>query len=74
MKHDKDSYRGKVIIINDRPSVGKRLARRLTEMGYHYTFVQTVDEAADLLEHADFDVVLYTPEFPVVHRKAYIAS
>ena len=54
---------GKVLVIDDEPSVSKRLAKWLAQMGYCYTFIDNVDEANELLEQADFDVVLYGHEF-----------
>ena len=54
---------GKVLVIDDEPSVSRRLAEWLTQMGYCYTFVDNVDDANYLLEQADFDVVLYGHEF-----------
>ena len=54
---------GKVLVIDDEPSVSKRLAKWLSRMGYCYTFVDSVDDANELLEQTDFDIVLYGHEF-----------
>lgn len=54
---------GRVLVINDEPSVSNRLAKWLTQMGYYYTFIDIINDANELLEHADFDIVLYGHEF-----------
>ncbi len=54
---------GRVLVIDDEPSVSKLLAEWLAQMGYCYTFIGNTDDANELLEHTDFDVVLYGHEF-----------
>ena len=58
-----ETYKGKILVINDAPSVSKCLAKWLTEMGYRYTFVDSVDEVHDLLEQVDFDTIVHGHEF-----------
>jgi len=62
MKYGNVPYRGKLIIIDDEPSLSDRLAKWLKNNGYYYAFVDNDKDATDLLKHEYFDAVVYSHE------------
>ena len=52
-----------VLIIDDEPSVSRRLRRWLRKSDYHCAFVDTKEEASSLLRRGRYDVVVYGHEF-----------
>ncbi len=63
MKYKNEPHKGKILIINDEPGISKWLAKHLARMQYRPAFVDTLDEANAVLEHVDFDAVMYAHEF-----------
>jgi len=59
---------GKILVINDEPSVSVDTAKWLTNTGYRYVFVDNVEEAKDTLEKEEFDLVIFGHEF-LFYRK-----
>ena len=57
------AHKGRVIVIDDEPSVGDRLSRWLTETKRTCVFVKTYEEAKELLNVQRFDAVVYGHEF-----------
>lgn len=57
------SHRGRILIINDDPSVDNAIVQWMTSKGYHYTFVSSDYDAELLLECQDFDAVVHSSEF-----------
>jgi len=62
------TYGGEFIIINDAPSLANRIAKWLAEKGYRYVFVNSIDEAKQLLEHKYYDTVMYGHEFSFTEK------
>ena len=56
-------YGGEFIVINDNPSLVNRIAKWMAEKGYRYVFVNSLDEAKQLLAQKDYDTVIYGHEF-----------
>ena len=54
---------GKILVINDEPSVSIDTAKWLTNTGYRYVFVDNVEKAKDALEKEEFDLVIFGHEF-----------
>ena len=63
MERKEVTQRGRLLIIDDEPSLHNRLVKWLTKTKYRYAFVDSVDEAKRLLEHKDYDAVVYAHEF-----------
>jgi len=57
------TYGGEFIIINDALNLTKRIAEWMAEKGYRCMFVNSLDEAKQLLEHKDYDIIMYGHEF-----------
>ncbi len=66
-KSNSDSYRGKVLVINDEPGARDHINRWMAETGYHCTFVNSAFEADALLGHEYFDTIVYSHEFMPDH-------
>jgi DNA-binding response OmpR family regulator len=52
-----------VLIIDDEPSISRRLRSWLRKRDYPCTFVDTEEEASSLLRRGRYDVVVYGHEF-----------
>ena len=63
MENNNESYRGKLLVINDEPNLSDLLARWLKNIGYYHEFVNDYEEAANRIKHEDFDVVVRSHEF-----------
>ncbi|MEE9203252.1 MAG: hypothetical protein V3U31_08665 [Dehalococcoidia bacterium] len=68
------SYKGKILIINDVPGIYGRIVRLLVQEGYHCTFVDSAHEANTLLEREYFDTTVYAHEFLPDHTKPELPS
>ena len=55
--------KGRVLVIEDTPSIRHRVALWLKKEEHPHTFVNTDEEAAELLRHVRFDAVMYGHEF-----------
>ena len=63
MERDTSAFIGKVLVINDVPSIGDRLVRWLAQQGYHCVLANSSEEARLLLGHNRFDAILHGREF-----------
>lgn len=59
---------GRLLVINDAPSVCERLARWLKQKGYQFIFVGSPQEADNLMKHDCFDAIIYGHEFRFPRR------
>ena len=57
-----EAHKGNILIINDAP-IENWLIRWFTAKRYQCTLVNSDDEADALLEHGDFDSIVYSHEF-----------
>ena len=53
------AHKGNVIVIDDDPSAGARISQWLTETKRTCVFVNTYEEAKELLNVQQFDAVVY---------------
>jgi DNA-binding NtrC family response regulator len=51
--------KGRILVINDVPGIRDNIPLWQARPMYDYTFVDSVHEAAALLEHTHFDAVVY---------------
>ena len=61
-----ETHKGNILIINDAP-IENWLIRWFTKNRYQCTLVNSDDEADALLEHGDFDSIVYSHEFSYPH-------
>jgi len=71
MEYKTVPYRGKVLIINDTPSISNRIAKWLRGMGYYSAFVDSDDDSRDLWDYTEFDTILYGHEFLLKKNHAF---
>jgi CheY-like chemotaxis protein len=57
-----EPHKGKILIVDDAPSLNKHITYYLTELNYHFEFVNSIEEANSLFDNTRLDVILYAHE------------